>query len=307
MWVCCCCVVGWLQLPPVGAWTTPRQQWDTSIHGRPSLVSITLLRDAAPNSPGSEVDPTSKKVREMAAFLSVAMTQSMLARQLQQSEPTRNDSAARSNNDADQSDTILTDLMDLETAPMQQQETKPPPVVPAESWSSMHRKEGDRVIATKDAFSADLADSSGRDNSAETIAVTVNHDVKNETALSATDAIATKIATESLGGLDATLLTTNVSTAVGAKHDQQLSVSAVQQTSDLTIDSLITTKTAEMSSNGVAVPLVPSVISTAFGRPLPVSREGVPPLQPDQDRQNGVAKAAASFAPMVTDSDPYGE
>jgi hypothetical protein len=294
--------VGLSQLSPVEAWT-PRQQWLTAIRGRPSLVSITLLRDVSPNSPG-EIDPTSKKIRDMAAFLSMAMVQSMLARQLQQSEPTSSESTSRNNDDADQSDTILTDLMDLETAPMQQQETKAPPVQ-AESWSSMHRKEGDRIIATTDAFSADPADSSVRNDTADKIAVTLNHDVKNEAVRIASGAdvtrIATESATESVSRLEATP-TLNASKAAEAKNDQQSSVRTAQTT-----DSLITTKTAEVSSNGVAVPYVPSVISTAFGRPLPVSREGVPPLQPDQSQQNGVAKAAASFAPMMTDSDPYGE
>jgi hypothetical protein len=242
---------------------------------------------------------TSIKIRAMAAFLSISMLESMLAA----GAPTEKLAGMSSLNEnpttVKDTDTIVSSqssreeqMLDKEIAtPMHKKEGDRKFALPDEFSPSittddqlnqevntvLHKKEGDRIVALQDGFAPEQEASS----------VTEFKEIEN--AIPANDSIERAAATE----------TTMPVTVVRDDDDD----SPQQQLSN---QSFLST---DLSLHPHYIPPVPNVISAAFGRPLTIITEHVPPLRQSVETipKEATPSVTAKVPSAVADEDPYGE
>lgn len=244
------------------------------------------------NSPTS-----SQTIQAMAAFLSLSMTQALLTSNLE--TPTNKEHRPNDKNEDSATDDDATAVATLEedtavSVPLQ------------ESGTTLHQKEGDRVLAMQDTFFTEP-------NSLTPPSSSNTDDVDKE-------------------GLDATTALSATKEEVFSAPPRETASEVLQLQRDSSSgDSSIFTAT---SSSSDLIPAVPGSISLAFGRPLVAFQERVPPLRLENSilsqssnnhtpiangsttaqkqqaqPESGVSAASPKIldAIIIRDNDPYGE
>lgn len=281
----------------------------SSLQTSPGLIS---MLDSSSSTPG-DGGLSSSKVREMAAFLSVAMTQTLLA-------PTKSTSGSSANDGKNKDgikmtagkermETSLAEFLDMDTpineikqaesvinsvgkmAPFDREdevllgkerglknERLPEDFVAEvgrdiETGYSMHEKEGDRVVALKDEFAPDYS-----------IVETNLTPLVDEGADAPAGLVLEPASVSALrsGGIEAGPNADRI--LVAPRPDK---IEGAPKPSDST-----STAATNLEAHRNIAPPIPHFISTAFGRPLVTIREHVPPLRQRLEPPGTAADAA---------------
>jgi hypothetical protein len=246
-----------------------KQQWD-----RRRRICYVKADDETPAS------VTAMKVRAMASFLSMAMIESLLASGVS-------------------IETILggvTDISKTSDAEIAALNESP---LENEIPTREHQKEGDRKFALKDEFSP-LTTS---DAQLEKEVSTTLHRKEGDRNVALKDGFAPE-EPDQFSSLPTAEITTM------SESDGIDNVSAIEDISQTTtpetdVDAAPLSPFSLRADTPHLIPPVPPAISTAFGRPLPVIRDHVPPLQ--QPPELTTASSLSSANTVVADEDPYGE
>jgi hypothetical protein len=242
---------------------------------------------------------TSIKIRAMAAFLSISMLESMLAA----GAPTEKLAGMTSLNENP------TTVKDTDTI-VSSQSSREEQMLDKEIATPMHKKEGDRKFALQDEFSPSITTDDQLNQEVNTVlhkkegdrivalqdgfapeqdASSVTEFKEIENAIPANDSIERTAATE-----------TTMPATVELDDDNDSPQQQLSNQSFLSPDS---------SLHPHYIPPVPNVISAAFGRPLTIITEHVPPLRQlvDTIPKEATPSVTAKVPSAVADEDPYGE
>jgi hypothetical protein len=236
---------------------------------------------------GTPASVISMKVRAMASFLSMAMIESLLASGV----PIETILGGVGDSD----ETAEAAIAVSDEVPSQDEGLR----LEKEISTVEHQKEGDRKFALKDEFSP-LTTS---DAQLEKEVSTSLHRKEGDRNVALKDGFAPE-EPDDLSSLP-TAITMTASEPNGIENASGIEDTAPTDTSESKVDPLSLLPLSEGTNTPHLIPPVPPAISTAFGRPLPLIREHVPPLQQPPELTTASSPSIAST--VVGDEDPYGE
>lgn len=229
------------------------------------------------------ISASSMKVRAMASFLSMAMLESLLASGVPIETILGGGGVMNRTADEDFPNSGVTLPTEKEISTQEHQKEGDRKFALKDEFSplstletglekeistSMHEKEGDRNIALKDGFSPEEPIT----NPTSSVPIEISSTAIESSGVGDFPAIEDAATTVAEKEVDAKLLSPKMTMGADTPH---------------------------------LIPPVPPAISTAFGRPLLVLREHVPPLQ--QESESTTMSSVLTDNKVVADEDPYGE